>query len=291
MKEDDVVDITDPVISCQLTKDGPAWYDTFYTDDIWERYREPFVQIGNSENELLENFDSITKCPTSKMQLLVFYACYNSLRTKRHRLAFAFINKKVQSLPIFLGFEDCHGTNKGCTNEDMVRWLRLLKDNKNIKAFQWSKQKHCSLSTFFNSGQNNRQTQILLGFSLTPDTRTHAKNRMEVVKDEYLKNEKVYLKQGKKLHDLQSEEFLAFSDYFCKNVSIEDRIPHCIALQRDNQGNTYCYDPTVDHVMYNPTVEDVSYRITSLVKTMRFEIVLEDEEVTFKIKCNFLLNC
>jgi hypothetical protein len=130
-----------------------------------------------------------------------------------------------------------------------------------------------------------------LGFSLTPDTRTHAKNRMEVVKDEYLKNEKVYLKQGKKLHDLQSEEFLTFSDYFCKNVSIEDRIPHCIALQRDNQGNTYCYDPTVDHVMYNPTVEDVSYRITSLVKTMRFEIVLEDEEVTFKIKCNFLLNC
>jgi hypothetical protein len=244
------------------------------------------------------DFGMIIKCSNPNEKTHMFYACFNSLRTLKHRKAFTFeeFRHPSKAYAFYLSHIQHVIDGEGYTIQDMRVWLINLKDMCRCKAFVWTQLKCVwSLATFLYSGSKKPQTLILFGVRLTPDTKVDAMRRMEAVKEEYARNRVNYLNQKKELYELQHNEFLEFQDYFSSKVPKEDRIPHCVALQRDNKGNSYYYDPAEDYVINNPTLEDVYYRITCLEndKVMRFEIVCDGEEVTFLVtervrECNLI---
>jgi hypothetical protein len=234
------------------------------------------------------DFGMIIKCSNPNEKTHMFYACFNSLRTLKHRKAFTFeeFRHPSEAYVFYLSHIQHVIDGEGYTIQDMRVWLINLKDMCRCKAFVWTQLKCVwSLATFLYSGSKKPQTLILFGVRLTPDTKVDAMRRMKAVKEEYARNRVNYLNQKKELYELQHNEFLEFQDYFSSKVPKEDRIPHCVALQRDNKGNSYYYDPAEDYVINNPTLEDVYYRITCLEndKVMRFEIVCDGEEVTFLV--------
>ena len=89
--------------------------------------------------------------------------------------------------------------------------------------------------------------------------------------------------EGKRLCDIQHEEYLKFYDVVKKGSPKNEYHPLGGALQRDDKGKTYYFDSGKDYALYEPTIEQLYCLLTYLYNSMRFQIVCGDEVVTFLI--------
>ena len=84
-------------------------------------------------------------------------------------------------------------------------------------------------------------------------------------------------------NDFQHEEYLTFYGVFKQGTRVGQCHPHGDALQKDNKGKSYYFDSGEDYVMYDPTIE-LYCLLTNLYKSMRFQIVYNDEDVNFVVQ-------
>jgi len=277
--------------------------DAFISSDINTRKSNHKAQVDVSDNRgdsivpkrkrrSDDTREKIIKSPVSNEYTCLYYAMYNSLRTEKHRMAFSKGNLQHPS-KAFVDFMINEHTSpevierikgEGYTADDMRKYLFHLKDNGWIKEFQWQKQKKWSLSIFFCSGSVTPQNHILFANSLTSNMKERAKERMDKVKKNYKKNAKKYKAEGKRLCDLQHEEFLKFYEVFQKETEEEEFHPHGGALQRDDKGKTYYFDSGKEYVMCEPTIEQLYFLLTQLYKSMRFQIVCDGEDANFVVR-------
>ena len=79
---------------------------------------------------------------------------------------------------------------------------------------------------FFCLGSVKPENHILFPLSLTSDMKQEAKRRMRKVNKDYKKNEKKYKAEGKRLCDLQHEEYIKFYDVFKQKTKKDEFHPH-----------------------------------------------------------------
>ena len=108
-----------------------------------------------------------------------------------------------------------------------------------------------SVELFF-SGSVKPENHILFALSLPSDMKQEARTRMRKVKKDCQKNEMKYKAEGKRLCDLQHEEYIKFYDVFKRLTPKTEYHPHDCALQRDDKGKTYYFHSGKDYVMYEP---------------------------------------
>ena len=278
--------------------------DTFILSDVNTQKSKPKTQVDDSDehgdsfvqikkSKKVDEREKIVKSPVKNEYTCLYYAMFNSLRTEKHRMAFSKGNLQHPS-KAFVDFMINDQTPKaqfdrinkeGYTALDMLQYLLHLKDNGWIKEFQWQKQKcEWNLSNFFCSGSVTPENHILFALSLTSNMKKEAIKRMKEVNNDYLKNEKKYRAEGKTLCHLQHEEYLKFYNVFINKTKKINRHPHGGALQRDDKGKTYYFDSGKEYVMYEPTLDQIYCLLTNLYKSMRFQIVCDDEDVNFAVQ-------
>ena len=91
--------------------------------------------------------------------------------------------------------------------------------------------------------------------------------RIQRVKKDYKENEKNYKAEGKRLCDLQHEEYIKFYDVFNRRTPKTEYHPHDGALQRDDKGKTYYFHSGKDYVMCEPTIEQLYCLLTQLYRS------------------------
>ena len=106
---------------------------------------------------------------------------------------------------------------------------------------------------------------------------------MRKVNNDYKKNEMKYKAEGKTLCHLQHEEYINFYNVFKKGTNENEFHSHGGALQRGDKGKTYYFDYGKQYVMYEPTIEQLYCLLTHLYKSMRFQIVCDDEVIKFVV--------
>jgi serine/threonine protein kinase len=140
----------------------------------------------------------------------------------------------------------------------------------------------------FCSGRENLtsvtpENHILFALSLTSNMKDKAIKRMKEVNNDYLKNEKKYKAEGKTLCHLQHEKYIKFYDVFKQGTKKKERYRNGGALQRDDKGKTYYFDSGKEYVIYESTLDQIYCLLTNLYKSVRFQIVCDDEDVNFVV--------
>ena len=277
--------------------------DTFILSDVNTQKSKPKTQVDDSDehgdsfarikkSKKVDEREKIVKSPVTNEYTCLYYAMYNSLRTEKHRMAFSKGNLQHPS-KAFVDFMINEQTpqeqidrikEEGYTALDMLKYLLHLKDNGWIKEFQWEKQRYeWSLSNFFCSGSVKPENHILFALSVPSTMKTEAMKRMKKVNEDYKNNKKKYNAEGKTLSHLQHEEYINFYKVYTKGMKGYEHHPHGGALQRDDKGKTYYFDSGKEYVMYEPTIEQICCLLTHLYKSIKFQIVCDDEDVNFVV--------
>jgi hypothetical protein len=217
----------------------------------------------------------IVKSPDANDNTCMFYAMYNSLRSREERVAFTDDNLDHPSRA-FVEFMLNDRTppeigtrimKEGYTAEDMMLYLRELIARGRIRAYDWIPKKGWSFSTFFCGGKKNQPagSWVLFGLNVLSEERSRINERIRDAGDKA---------DSRFVESEQAKESLSISVDYCKRVAIKKQWPHGGVIRRDEDGTTYYYDTAKHFVHKNPTILDLSLFITGIYKAYLFDLYL-----------------